>query len=63
MLLLLLQLQGPLAEAAARTAAQAWHSRDVVSSLGAVQLICMLNCPGKHTSRAFGVGPPTVLCS
>lgn len=47
MLLLLLQVQGPLAAVAARTAAQAWHGGDVVSSLGAVQLIRMLNVSGK----------------
>lgn len=61
--MLLLQVQGPLAEAAARTAAQAWHSRDVVTSLGATQLIRMLKSPGNHTNRAVGVGSRTVLCS
>ena len=56
---MLLQVQGPLAEAAARTAVQAWHGRDVVSSLGAVKLVRMLNLSGTRTSRAFKVNSPT----
>lgn len=45
---LLLQVNESLAEAAARTAAQAWHRKDVVSSLGALKLIQMLGFPGKQ---------------
>ena len=53
--LVLLQVQGPLAEAAARAATRAWRCRDVVSSLGAVQLVCMLDFPGKHTTRVLSL--------
>lgn len=47
---LLLQVNGSLAEVAARTAAQGWRCRDLVSSLGAVQLVQMLGFPGECVS-------------
>ena len=46
----LLQVNGSLAEVAARTAAQGWRCRDLVSSLGAVQLVQMLGFPGECVS-------------
>ena len=59
--MLLLQVNGSLAEVTARTAAQAWRCRDVISSLGAVQLIHMLDFAGEHASRASNHAPTVML--
>ena len=44
----MVQIQEELSECAGTTAMQAWGCEDIISSLGAVQLVCMMGFAGTY---------------